>query len=468
MADPQTVAAGVWAGLGGSPRALERLTVTGPSHVLPSVFPVTAAATAAVAVATLAVSELWRARGGEAGGAVAVDTRHAALACRSERFTEVAGRPSGPPWGRVSGDYATRDGWIRLHAQFRRHRAAALQALGLEADDVDREAVRSAVARWSAGPLEDAVYREGGCAGALRSVEQWRASLPGVVVRSQPLVGLTPLGKGNGDRSAPADPGRPLVGLRILDLTRVIAGPVAGRFLAAYGADVLRVDPPGSDDHPDLVTDTTVGKRSAVLDLHQDAERKRFESLVRKADAVLCAYRPGALEELGYDPAGLVALRPGLVVGTLSAYSGAGPWGGRRGFDSLVQMTTGLADEGRKASGAEMPVPLPCQLLDHASGYLLAAGVLAGLARRSAASRGGGWLVELSLARTATWVEGLGRTGALDIADPGPELPADLAVDLHGPLGPSRHIACPGLIVGAAPRWASGPVPLGHDDPTWR
>jgi crotonobetainyl-CoA:carnitine CoA-transferase CaiB-like acyl-CoA transferase len=123
-------------------------------------------------------------------------------------------------------------------------------------------------------------------------------------------------------------------------------------------------------------------------------------------------------------------------------------------------MTTGLADEGRKASGAEMPVPLPCQLLDHASGYLLAAGVLAGLARRSAASRGGGWLVQLSLARTATWVEGLGRTGALDIADPGPELPDDLAVD--------RHIACPGLIVGAAPRWASGPVPLGHDDPTWR
>jgi len=400
MADPHTVAAGLWAGLGGSRAALDRLTVTGSSHVLPSVFPVTAAATASVAVATLAAAELWRVRGA-APETVAVDTRHAALACRSERFTEVIGQEPHDVWGPVSGNYATRDGWIRLHAVYPHHREAALRALGLVLTETDRETVRTTVARWEALALEEAVLREGGCAGALRSIGQWQVIPQAAVVGAQPLVGLTPLGRGDGDRPPPPEVTRPLTGLRVLDLTRVIAGPVAGRFLAAYGADVLRIDSPDRDDEPLLVTDTTVGKRSALLDLRQEDARKRFESLVRKADAVLCAYRPGALDDLGYDPATLVTLRPGLVVGTLSAYGGVGPWGARRGFDSVVQMTTGLAEEGRHATGADMPVPLPCQLLDHASGYLLAAGVLAGLARRSAASRGGGWLVQVSLARTA-------------------------------------------------------------------
>ncbi|MGH9210650.1 MAG: CoA transferase [Acidimicrobiales bacterium] len=467
MGDPRAVAVNLWTGLGGDRAAPERLTITGPSHILPSVFPVTAAATAAVAVATLAAAELWRVRG-RGAAEVAVDSRHAALACRSERFTQVVGQEPGDIWGPVSGDYATRDGWIRLHGVFRRHREAALRALGAPPAESDRDTVRALVARWSGVSLEDAVLREGGAAGVLRTTEQWQASAQAIDVERQPLVGLMPLGGNDGDHPPPPDIARPLTGLRVLDLTRVIAGPVAARFLAAYGADVLRVDAPGSDDHPQVVADTTVGKRSAVLDLHQDAERKRFESLVRKADAVLCAYRPGALDDLGYDPATLARLRPGLVVGTLSAYGAVGPWGGRRGFDSIVQMTTGLADEGRRAVGADMPVPLPCQLLDHASGYLLAAGVLAGLTRRSGASLGGGWHVWVSLARTAAWIDGLGRGGSLEVPDPGPGLPDDLAIDLEGPKGHSRHIACPGLIVGAAPHWDSGPVPLGHDDPVWR
>lgn len=472
MSDPGSVAAALWAGLGGEPAAVDRLTLTGPAHLLPSVFPVTSAATASVAVATLAAAELWAARGAPPAE-VAVDARHAALACRSERLTTVtvAGGPGSELptdiWGPISGDYATRDGWVRLHAVFRRHRAAALRALSLDEDEDDRSVVRTAVARWDAVALEDTVHREGGCAGALRSIDQWRVLPQSAVVSAQPLVALTPLGKGDGDRPSPAEITRPLTGMRVLDLTRVIAGPVAGRFLAAYGADVLRIDPPGSDDHPIVVTDTTVGKRSAVLDLHEDDDRAVFEGLVRTADAILCAYRPGALDELGYDPGGLVKLRPGLVVGTLSAYGGAGPWGARRGFDSLVQMTTGLAEHGRHTTGSDMPVPLPCQLLDHATGYLLAGGVLEALSRRSRAGRGGGWLVQTSLARTATWLERLGRSGAVDVPDPPDTLPEDLCVDLHGPLGHSRHVACPGAIVGAAPRWDSGPVPLGHDDPSW-
>lgn len=460
------VATRVWAGLGGDRAAPDRLTITGPTHVLPSVFPVTAAATAAVAVATLAAAELWRARG-RGAAAVAVDSRHAALACRSERYTRTGGQDLPDVWGPVSGDYATRDGWVRLHGMFRRHREAALRALGAPPDEADRDTIRGLVARWSSLSLEDAVLREGGAAGAMRPAATWRASAQALELAHQPLVGLLPLGGTDGDRPPPPDIDRPLTGYRVLDLTRVIAGPVAGRFLAAHGADVLRVDGPGSDDHPQVVADTTVGKRSTVLDLHQDADQHRFEALVRKADAVLCAYRPGALDDLGYDPGALARLRPGLVVGTLTAYGSVGPWGGRRGFDSIVQMTSGLADEGRRAAAADRPVPLPCQLLDHASGYLLAAGVLAALTRRCGAALGGGWHAWVSLARTAAWLDALGQSGSLDVPDPGPELPEELAVDLDGPHGPSRHIACPGLIVGAAPHWDSGPVPLGHDEPRW-
>jgi crotonobetainyl-CoA:carnitine CoA-transferase CaiB-like acyl-CoA transferase len=475
---PYDVTAAIWRGLGGDPGALGRLTVTGPAHVLPSVFPVTAAATGAVSAATLAVGELWRRRGGPPDATVAVDSRHAALACRSELLIDVVGEDLGDLWGPVSGVYATSDGWIRLHGNYPWHRRAALRALGLAGDgdrdpggagdgQVDRARLHAAVARWQATALEEAIHREGGCAAALRPIAAWRASPQGGAVAVRPLVNLMPLGPGDGERGVPPDPERPLAGLRVLDLTRVIAGPVAGRFLAAYGAEVLRLDAPSATDSPVLVADTTVGKRSAVLDLHEPSGQARFERLVRDADAVLCGYRPGALTDLGYDPDTLTRLRPGLVVGTLSAYGEVGPWGGRRGFDSLVQMVSGLADEGRRATGVEVPVPLPCQLLDHATGYLLAAGVILGLARRAAAARGGGWLVQVSLARTSCWLDGLGRSGAVDIPDPPTVLPDDLSTDLHGPLGHTRHISCPGLVVGAAPRWPTGPVPLGHDPPEW-
>jgi crotonobetainyl-CoA:carnitine CoA-transferase CaiB-like acyl-CoA transferase len=469
------VATEVWQGLGGDRRCLDRLTVTGPAHVLPSVFPVTAVAAGAVAAATLAVAELWRARGGPIAP-VAVDTRHAAFACRSELFVQTFDQDLGPLWDPVAGVYAATDGWIRLHTNFRRHRAAALKVLGLpvsgpESDDLGRDQIAPAVARWKAVGLEEAIHRDGGCAAVLRSAGQWRATPQARELAARPRVALTPLGGEDGEvRRGPGrddPPERPLSGLRVVDMTRVIAGPVAGRFLAAHGADVVRVDGPDAEDSARLIADTTVGKRSAVLDLQDAVDQVRFERLVAGADVVLCGYRPGALDALGYGPEALAKRRPGLVVGELSAYGGVGPWGQRRGFDSLVQMVSGIADEGRRAAGVDKPRPLPAQLLDHATGYLLAAGVLAGLTRRRAAGRGGGWLVQVSLARTAGWLEGLPRSGAADIADGARELPVELAVDLHGPQGQSRHVACPGLIVGAAPTWTTGPVPLGHDDPAW-
>ena len=463
--DARKLTADVWVGLGGDDADLRRLTITGPAHVLPSVFPATAVATASVAAATLGVARLWRPGGGPATlPQVAVDTRHAAIACHSERYVQVVGRDLGEVWSSIAGVYAATDGWVRLHTNFRSHRQAALATLGLDGDPrPDRGAVGTAVARWKAVELEDAIYAAGGCAAALRSADDWLASEPAAAVATRPLVEVTRLGVAPLPGPKPQSSGnRPLAGLRVLDLTRVIAGPVAGRFLAAYGADVLRIDAPPGDDSRILVADTTVGKRSALLDLHDPAARERFEELVAEADVVLCGYRPGALDGLGYGPAELAELRPGLVVATLSAYGDEGPWGERRGFDSLVQMASGIADVGRGPAGSDMPVPLPVQLLDHATGYLLAAGVASALGRRLAG--GGGWHVRVALARTATWLLGLPRSGALDVPALPSELPDELAVDLHGPMGHSRHVACPGVIVGAAPSWRSGPVPLGTSE----
>ncbi|HEY8543391.1 MAG TPA: CoA transferase [Acidimicrobiales bacterium] len=482
--DVRTLTGEVWDSLGVNVDTdggdLSHLTITGPAHVLPSVFPVTAVATAGVALATLAVARLGRARGTTPGmPRVVVDSRHASLACASERYLCALDADLGDIWDPIAGNYAAADGWIRLHTNFRRHRRAALTTLGLAKDgdgtdgtddaggDVDRSAVAAAVARWKAVELEDAVVAAGGCAAALRTVDEWRATEAAATVAAQPLIDLTRLADAPLPNPAGTPPrNRPLQGIRVLDLTRVLAGPVAGRFLAAYGADVLRVDEPPGEDGAVVVADTTVGKRATALDLRDPAGRERFEQLLAAAHVVLCAYRPGALAALGYGPDELAAQRPGLVVATLSAYGDQGPWGGRRGFDSVVQVATGIADECRRATGAERPGALPVQLLDHVTGYLTAAGVATALARRY--TGGGSWRVTTSLARTATWLLDLPRAGALDLPPLPPTLPDDLAVDLHGPLGHTRHVACPGAIVGAAPVWRSGPVPLGGDDPSWR
>jgi hypothetical protein len=472
--DVRTLTGEVWDSLGVNLDTdggdLAHLTIAGPAHVLPSVFPATAVATAGVALATLGVARLGRARGATDGlPRVAVDGRHAALACASEAYLCALDADLGEIWDPIAGNYAAADGWVRLHTNFRRHRQAALATLGLEvdADGVGRAEVAGAVSRWKAVELEDAVAAAGGCAAALRTVEEWRGTEAAAALATQPLVGLTRIAEAPLPNPSAAPPrNRPLHGLRVLDLTRVLAGPVAGRFLAAYGADVLRVDEPPGEDGAVLVADTTVGKRATALDLRDPAGRERFERLVAGAHVVLCGYRPGALAALGYGPDELAARRPGLVVATLSAYGDQGPWGGRRGFDSLVQLATGIAQECRRATGADRPGALPVQLLDHVTGYLTVAGVTTALARRY--TGGGTWRVTTALARTAGWLLDLPRAGALDLPPLPRALPDDLAVDLHGPLGHTRHVTCPGAIVGAAPVWRSGPVPLGHDDPVWR
>ncbi|RBY75939.1 hypothetical protein DQ239_15630 [Blastococcus sp. TF02-09] len=316
---------------------------------------------------------------------VRLDAAHVALAVRSERFARLDGRPVGLGFAPLSRFWRTADGWLRLHGNYPHHRAAAASVLG--SDDV--AAVAEAAATWTAEALETAVVAAGGAAAAVRTPEEWAASPQGRAVSGLPLLALR--------RTADGAPRRAgLRGLRVLDLTRVIAGPVATRVLASNGADVLRVDGPRLPDQRDGLLDTGAGKRHVVLDLADARDRATVEELLAAADVVVQGYRPGALDAFGLDPAALAQRHPHLVVVRLSAWGTSGPWAGRRGFDSLVQAATGVATV---CGTSGEPGVLPAQALDHATGYLAAATVLAALLRQR--TDGGGWSGELSLAQTA-------------------------------------------------------------------
>jgi CoA-transferase family III len=459
IASPVAIAGALWEGVGGNPRLVEQLSVTGPNVVLPSTFAVTAAATGAIAAAVLGVADLAAATGG-----VEVDTRHAAAAVRSERYLRVVGTDLGGVWDPIAGDYPTSDGWIRLHTNYVHHREAVLRALGVPED---REAVAGAVRQRAGEPVEAAVVAAGGCAAVMFTRDEWRHHPHGAHVRDEPVLAVDRIGTADPEPYVVTDPARPLRGLRVLDLTHVLSGPVATRFLAAWGADVLRVETPGFEELERVVIDVGVGKRSCGLDLRTPADRETFESLVASADAVVHGYRPGALVGLGYGPETLAALRPGLVVSGLSAYGWSGPWSGRRGFDSLVQMSTGIADAGARATGADRPVPLPCQLLDHGTGYLVALGALRGLARRS--TEGGSWSATASLVRTAAWLDDLGLTpDDTSAAEPTPDDVAPWCTTTPAThWGDVVHVAAPGSIGDVKPGWDRPPRPVASDEPAW-
>ena len=243
-------------------------------------------------------------------------------------------------------------------------------------DDIDRAELERAAAQPAAVAVEEAIITAGGCAAAMRERAVWAAHPAGTAAAAASLITWgEPHHPGTGlpDGGSPA---RPAAGLRVLDLTRVIAGPIAGRTLAALGADVLRLDPPTIAELPGQHLDTDPGKRTALLDL---ADRERREALLAGADVLLCGYRPGALARFGLDGPALAERHPHIVQVSHSAW--AGPWEGRRGFDSLVQTACGIAR--RYADGAGNPGALPAQALDHGTGHLIAAAALTALARRA-------------------------------------------------------------------------------------
>jgi crotonobetainyl-CoA:carnitine CoA-transferase CaiB-like acyl-CoA transferase len=459
---PAQALSALWQKFGGDPAALDRVELTGADPVLPSSFAVGTAAQASIAAAGLAAAELWRLRTGNNSQRVAVDMRHAAIECRSERYLRVAGKPLPDLWDKIAGPYRCGDGrWVRLHTNFAHHRDGVLKLLGCA---YDRDAVKRALQDWQAEALETAAAEAGLVVTAMRSFAEWDAHPQGRAIASLPVFSIERIG------DAPAEPlpaaARPLSGVRVLDLTRIIAGPVAGRTLAAHGADVLLVTAPHLPSVEQLVIDTGRGKLSAHIDLRDPAGRDALTGLLRSADVFVQGYRPGGLGELGFGPEDTAKIRPGIVHVSLSAYGHEGPWRRRRGYDSLVQTASGFNHAEAQAAGSDKPYPLPMQVLDHATGYFMAFGAMTALARR--VREGGSWHVRVSLAQTGRWVRNLGRIeSGLSCPDPKLDDVRDLLDEADSGFGRLAFVRHAANLSGTPPQWSRPSVPLGAHPPAW-
>lgn len=406
--DADAVVASIWGDAGLDRSVLGRLVLTGREPGLPSSFAVSTAAQASLGAAALAATEIGRLRNGLVQTA-AVDLVDAAVECTG-RFTLDGVAPE--VWDKIAGLYRAapgeREEWVRVHTNFAHHRDGLLRLLGLpEGPDTPAEAVASAILGRRADALEEEASARGLVVARLRSFADWDRHPQASAVAALPLIEIERIG----DAPPLAWPelalqARPLEGIRVLDLTRILAGPVAGRTLAAYGADVMLVNSPRLPNIS-AIADTSRGKRSAHADLTDPADRAAFADVLRGAHVMLQAYRPGGLEALGFGPRQAAAIRPGLVYVSLSAYGRSGPWAAKRGFDSLVQTAAGINDAEGAAYGDGKPRALPMQILDMASAFLLAFGAEAALLRQR--REGGSWLVQVSLARTALWLRSLGR-----------------------------------------------------------
>jgi hypothetical protein len=432
---------------------LPALELRGSARFPPSPFALEEIAVASIGAALLAAAELAQARGARTP-VPSLEQGHALLAFRSERSLQ-AGRSLPKAFAPLSRFAATADGHLRMHANYRHHRAALMRALG---DPPDEPAALEVARQWRAAELEQAIVAAGGAAAAVRSEQEWHAHPQARATGGEPLLDLE-LGEAAAGPLAPAGE-LPCTGVRVLDFTRVIAGPVGTRMLAALGAEVLRIDPPNLPELELQLLDGAVGKRSALLDLRARADRAALERLIASADVLVQGYRPGALAAFGLDRGQLAARHPHLVTVTLSAWGDRGPWSGRRGFDSLVQAACGIAVA---CGSSDEPGALPVQALDHATGYLIAAAALRGLSLRARCGRAAH--AYLALARTASWI--MRHRVVPTVAGARPEDRERYLVEVSSPAGPLRCVAPPGALDGRTLRWPRGVPQPGADPPQW-
>jgi crotonobetainyl-CoA:carnitine CoA-transferase CaiB-like acyl-CoA transferase len=461
MPSPREILTHLWTLAGGEPAALDAVTLTGEEPQLPSSFRVAAAAQASVAAAGLAAAHVWKLRSGQSQD-VAVDMRHAVVECRSERYLRVDGKPPPPAWDVIAGVYKTRDRrFIRLHTNFPHHRDAVCQVLNCKAE---RDDVQAALLRWDAEAFETAAYAAGGVVAMMRSYDEWSDLPQASALAALPLITIEKIGE-----AAPkAWPGgdRPLAGLRALDLSRVIAGPVAGRTLAVHGADVLLISGPDLPAIPWLTIDTGRGKLTSFVELRSERGRGVLRDLLATADIFSQGYRPRSLANLGFSPEQAARINPGIVFVSLSAYGHAGPWAERRGFDSLVQTATGFNHAEGQAAGIDGPKELPAQILDHATGYLMAFGAMMAKARQS--REGGSWHVRVSLAQTGRWIWSLGRLpDALKTEELKGVAISPFVEEVASGFGPLRSIRHSAELSKTPAFWARPAMPLGSHPPQW-
>lgn len=437
------------------------LEISGHDPVLPTPYRIGEAGAEALAALGAAVARFGELRG-LPRQQVSVDLRAAALSLRSARYLRINGEPLPPVWDPLSGFYPVRDGWISIHCNFSNHRDAAMKVL--QSPPERTEAERKSAA-WTGEALEDAIHAAAGCAGFVRTAEDWARHPQAKAVAEQPLLEIERIG--DAPPETPPKASRPLAGIRVLDLTRVLAGPTCGKCLAEHGADVLKISAEHLPDSGLVEMDTGIGKLSARLDLRSADGVRKLEELVREADVFCQSYRPGALAGRGFSPERLAELRPGIVCTSLSAWGGSGPWRTRRGFDSIVQAVSGMAHKSGDASGKHAgPKLMPVSAIDYISGYLMALGTVVALERR--AREGGSWLVSVALARVGRWIV---ERGLVPIDNVAADVPADelarYCAEMESPAGRLTHLR-PVIQLSHTPgRWTRPPVPLGTHRATW-
>lgn len=449
------VATDLWARIGGEPGQIERVGIVGPRADLPSVYRVTEFAAACVAVATSAAAQHL----GAPPTDIEIDSRGAASVFRSERLLRHDGEAF-HLWDELSGYYETADDrWVQLHCNFPHHRAGVVALLGCA--DTREEVAETIGTRWSALDLETALAEADMCSTMLRTRDEWLGAEQGRAVARLPLIEVVRIGDAP-PRSRFA--GRPLDGARVLDLTRIIAGPTCGRVLAQHGADVLRIGAGHLPTVESCVVDMGFGKRAAHIDLRRSEGRRTMAELLAGADVWVQGYRPGSLSRLGFGTDDIARAAPGIVHVSLSAYGHEGPWADRRGFDSLVQTASGIGAAGAAAAGVGGTRPLPCQALDHGTGWLLAAATMLALHRQR--SEGGTWMVRSSLAQTGHYLASLGQVDDLAVAEPTAEDLQPHLANARSAWGTLTHVRPQGRLDGQLD-YDSAPVPVGSDPPSW-
>ena len=439
----------------------------GTDPILPTPFRIGETASASLAAVGLAASDLWKLRTGRTQQ-VSVDTRHATASLRSSKYMTMDGKPAGAERHPIMGVYPAKAGrWSYLHCNFPNHRDAALRVLGVEEED--GEAVRRAVAQWDALDLEEAIIAANGAGGMVRSMDEWATHPQAAAVASLPLLEITKIGE-SPPESLP-DGSRPLSGVRVLDLTRVLAGPTCARTLAEHGADVMKITAPHLPSIGAQEYDTGHGKLSAHLDLRNDGDMATMRELVRQADVFSQGYRPGTLAKRGLSPEDLAAIRPGIVYIALSAFGRVGPWSQRRGFDTVVQTVSGITHRQGELFPGAAPGPqfYPVSAIDYITGYLMAFGAMVALARR--VREGGSWLVQISLAQTGRWLVNRGQVSESELRDVPedftPEEIANWSTATDVPGGRLGHLAPVVQLSETQPYWARPSVPLGYHEPVW-
>ena len=461
MQTPREILADLWRLAGGESAALDAVRLSGEEPQLPSSFRVAAAAQTSIAASGLAAAEIWKLRSGQSQE-VTVDMVHAVVECRSERYLRLDGKPPPPAWDAIAGIYKTRGGrFVRLHTNFPHHRNAVCRVLGCAAE---REAVQAALMQWEGEDFETAAYAAGGVVALMRCFEEWSALPQAKALAELPLLTIEKIGEAAPRPWAAGD--RPLDGVRVLDLSRVIAGPVAGRTLAAHGADVLLVSGPELPAIPWLTIDTGRGKLATSIELKRAEGCGTLRELLAAADIFSQGYRPSAIASLGFSPEDAARISPGIVYVSLSAYGYRGPWSGRRGFDSLVQTATGFNHAEGQAAGIDGPKELPAQMLDHATGYLMAFGTMMAKARQS--REGGSWHVRVSLAQTGRWLWNLGRLAdGLKTEDLKGETIGPFLEEMSSGFGTLSAVSHSAKLSKTPAFWARPAMPLGSHPPQW-